>query len=222
MNKLSLILLILFFSCKGQDDKKTAIYHKKYLSFYDKTLAAIEKKDAKNFEINYDSTKIYLDSLLATKAKSMDLLQQRLGLLRLNNDLKGMIDTYDILLKNDSLNVSQKQNIKFGKFYCMALTDSILYKKQIQEYYNDYVKEKKIPLEKLLKTPDVYRDTGEISERMKLSYYFEGKVKTLKDFKSISDKIPYKFEYNMIKENLKDRVEFLKFAMDFPIKYDWK
>ncbi|WP_234109317.1 MULTISPECIES: hypothetical protein [Chryseobacterium] len=222
MNKLSLIILILFFSCKGQNDnKKLSAYHEKYFAYYDKTLAAIEDKNAENFKINYDSAKIYLDSLLINKPNNITLLRQKLALLQIDNDLKGMIDTYNKLIKNDSLNLAQKQDLKFGRFFCMAVKDSILYKKEISEYYKDLQK-KEPKISVLLSNLDPYKDQPEIYKRMGISYYFEGKAKTLKDFEPLSNKIPYKFKYVMIKENLKDPVEFLKSLMGFPVEYNWK
>lgn len=222
VGRLPFILLLLFLSCTGQDEnKKQSDYHNKYNLFYDKTQSAIEKKDSTNFHTYYDSTKIYLDTLLTKQPNSVNLLRKKLGLLILNNDLKEMIGTYNLLIKNDSLNSAQKQDLKFGQFYCMALTDSILYKKQMVQYYNE-LQRNELKINILLKNPDPYKDQPQIYKRMCISYYFEGKEKTLQDFESISQKIPYKFKYDMIQENLKDRIDFLKDGMDFPIKHDWK
>ena len=63
--------------------------------------------------------------------------------------------------------------------------------------------------------PDVYKDQPEIYKRMKLSYFFEGRSKTLKTFSPIKDKIPYKFKYDIIKDSLKSPLEFLKDGMDY-------
>ena len=86
------------------------------------------------------------------------------------------------------------------------------YKKDIKEYYYT-IKNKN--LTQLLSNPDVYKDQPEIYKRMKLSYFFEGRSKTLKTFSPIKDKIPYKFKYDIIKDSLKSPLEFLKDGMDY-------
>ena len=65
---------------------------------------------------------------------------------------------------------------------------------------------------------DLYEDTKLFIDpyylsQIKDSRYVSSINKTLKIFKPISEKIPYKFYYNMIKNN-KDRTEFLKFGME--------
>lgn len=215
-----LLLLTLFFSCKGQgnNDEKLLNYEQRYMYFYDKTMEAVETKNLREFRSNYDSTKVNLDKLIENNPSDISLLSQKLGLLKLNNNFKEMIEVYDKLILSDYLDVVQKQDYKFGRFYCMVLDNADLYNHQISEYYQD-VKKNEIKISELLSNPDVYTDQPEIYKRMKLSYYFEGREETLKEFKPISDKIPYKLKYDLIKEQIKTPEEFLKDGMDFPVQY---
>ena len=197
--RLLFLLIIIFNSC----EKKKSGENCKQLEQKLKTLS--HEKESKS-----DSIVFYIDELLKNcKPNNFALLNRKLNLLFLSENYEETIPVYNKILENDSSKLPF-YNFEFGRFYVMALSDSIKYKTQMDNYYQKVIKE---DITDILKNPNVYQDQPKIYERMKLSYYFEGKNKTLKIFKPISEKIPYKFYYNMIKNN-KDRTEFLKFGME--------
>ena len=197
--RLLFLLIIIFNSC----EKKRVGDICEQLEQKFKTLS--HKEDSKS-----DSVVFYIDELLKNcKPNNFALLNRKLDLLFLSENYEKTIPVYNKILENDSSKLPF-YNFEFGRFYVMALSDSVKYKKQMDNYYQKVIKE---DITDVLKNPDVYRDQPKIYERMKLSYYFEGKNKTLKTFEPISEKIPYKFYYNMIKNN-KNPTEFLKFGME--------
>ena len=207
-----IIILFLSYSCNSPTNKECDNSKKLYRVFYDQLERVKESRSDILFKKNYDSTNFHLDKLLACYPTNTTLLNQKIGLLSLNKDFQEMITIYDKLLVSDLITAQQKEEYNFGKFYSMVLSDSVKYKKDIKEYYYT-IKNKN--LTQLLSNPDVYKDQPEIYKRMKLSYFFEGRSKTLKTFSPIKDKIPYKFKYDIIKDSLKSPLEFLKDGMDY-------
>ena len=200
MNFRYLLFLIIFFnSCekiKPEDNCKQLDQKLKILS---------REKNIKS-----DSLIFYIDELLKDcKPNSFSLLNRKLNLLFLREKYEETIPVYDQILKNDSSKLPF-YNFEFGRFYAMALSDSTKYKKQMDSYYKKVIKE---DISNILENPNVYKDQSKIYERMQLTYYFEGKNKTLKIFKPISEKIPFKFYYDMVKNN-KSKTEFLKLGVE--------
>lgn len=201
---------LLFFSCKNQNKQKMCnLYENSYKKHYSE-LMQVNKKNLK-FRSEYDSTIFYIDKLLRLcKPNNITLLSKKLTTLSLNEDFEKMIPVYDILIRNDSINKTLLNDYKYARFYSMVMSDSVKYKKPIYKYYEEI---KKQDLNQLLTNPDVYKDQPEIYKRMRLSYYFEGRNKTIETFRRISNVIPYKFKYNIILNNNKNRIEFLQDGM---------
>lgn len=158
-----------------------------------------------------DSLIFYIDEILENcKPNNFTLLTRKLNLLFGKKKYAEMIPVYGQIFQNDSSKI-KLYNFEFGKFYAMALSDSIKYKEEMKKYYEKVSSE---DISDILNNPNVYTDQSKIYERMKLSYYFKGRNKTLENFKPISEKIPFKFQYEMIKGSTKNRVEFLKFGIE--------
>ncbi|MDE5439234.1 hypothetical protein KRE40_11180 [Elizabethkingia meningoseptica] len=209
---LGLLIIFIMFSCSKTSKKRLSDYKSKYTYFYNLTDQSLKENNKIFFKKSYDSTKSYLNKLIFLHPKETSLLQQKIALLALNNEYDSIIVVYDQLLNNGSVPVKNLEDLKFGRFYAMAISDSTKYASRINQFFYEY---KNQNIESLLKNANPYTDQPEIYKEMKISYYFNGKENTLKKFQKISDKIPFKFKYDMIKNNQTTPLEFLKEGMDY-------
>ncbi|HAY3550925.1 hypothetical protein KRE47_17135 [Elizabethkingia meningoseptica] len=207
-----IILLIIIYSCSKASEKHFSYYKSKYNYFYNLTDQSLKENNKITFKKSYDSTKAYLNKLIFLHPKETSLLQQKIALLALNNEYDSIIIVYDKLINNNSIPAKNLEDLKFGRFYVMAISDSTKYATKIKKFINEY---KTQNIESLLNNANPYTDQPEIYKEMKINYYFYGKENTLKKFQKISDKIPFKFKYDMIKNNQTTPLEFLKEGMDY-------
>lgn len=211
MSKFFIMLFILvIFSCNNQDKNQDCNFYKNSYKIHYSELNRIGKQNPK-YKSEYDSTLFYIDRLLIScNPNSITLLSKKLTILSLNEDFAKMIPIYDKLIVNDSINKDLIGDYEYARFYSMVMADSVRHKGFIYDYYR---KVKQENLSDLLENPNIYNDQSEIYKRMTLSYYFEGRDKTLEDFKKISNVIPYKFKYDIILNNRKSKIEFLRDSM---------
>lgn len=211
--KIIYLITLVFFalnSCKKNENNSCINHYKLYRKYY-RGISTL-KPNSQIFKIKYDSTNYYLDKYMECYPNSVELIRYKLGLLTYNKDYKKMIPYYNKLIQSDSLTIQEKKFAKFARFYYMLITDSVKYKKDIKYYYYKEVKEKEPKVNELLK--NLSENQLEIYKRIKLSYYFEGRNKTLEDFKYLKDTMPYKLNYLTVQEQSITPLEFLKVGMD--------
>ena len=175
-----IIFIFLALSCEKKTKSLCSKYNMLMQKKYDELYLLDKNKNSKLFKIKYDSTNYYLDKYMECNPNSVELIRYKLGLLSYNKDYKKMIPFYNKLLLSDSLSIQDKRNVKYSKFCYMLMTDSIKHKKEIKNYYKE-VNQQEPKVSELLK--NLSKNELEIYKRLKLSYYFEGREKTLEDFR---------------------------------------
>lgn len=206
-----IVFIFLALSCDKKSKNLCSTYKMLMQRKYDELYLIDKNKNSKSFQIKYDSTNYYLDKYMECNPNSVELIRYKLGLLSYNKDYQKMIPYYDKLIQSDSLSIQDKRNAKYSKFCYMLMTDSIKHKKEIKNYYKE-VNQQEPKVSELLK--NLSKNELEIYKRLKLSYYFEGREKTLEDFKYLKDTMPYKLDYLTVQEQSITPFEFLKIGME--------
>lgn len=179
--RLQMLLFVFLFNCQDKKNIKCDLSKERVNFYMDKLTRLKQSVVYENHIVDkpildgiskvQDSTYYYYKELIKCDSTDSNVIADFRSFLFLNNKRLESIQYGEKLLTSENVDEYVKDQIRRSNFYSMLIADSVMYKKQIHDYY---IYSKTYPInQNLLKTKnDDYEKI--IRNKILAIYYFEG------------------------------------------------